>query len=101
VRIRVYSGRRWGAGSSFQRCFPIQVAETFTGTGIVQPDIFRGKSDRLEQVQRAEIDTVLGLDRSFEKEPNGRLAGEIIDFVRLRLEQDLEDATKVVESDRF
>jgi hypothetical protein len=36
-----------------------------------------------------------------EREADGRLAGEIINFVRLNLEKHLNDTTKIVQGDGF
>src|SRR5258708_34684903 len=85
----------------FRSRFVFQVTEAFTGRSIVQLDLLSHESNRFKQVQSAMIDTILILYRLLERQTNRRLAGKIVNLVRLGLKENLHNDTEVVEANEF
>jgi len=70
----------------------VMVAEALRRTGVEETAGFAALADTFEQVKGAVGDAVQGLERLDEGVGDGRLAGEVVDFVGVRFVEHLADA---------
>jgi len=73
------------------------IAEAFAGTGVVESNIAGEEADAFEQVEGADADAFEGFYRLFERQADGALPGQVVDFVGFEFGQHLQHAAKVAQ----
>ena len=77
-----------------------RVAEAFARAGVVEADRALQQPDRLEQIERGVRDALQRLGRLLERQPHRGLTRQVVDLVRLDLQQHADEAAKVGERRR-
>src|SRR5689334_4524648 len=76
----------------------VRVAKTFARSCVVQANRPIGKSNCLEQVERADAETLECVNGLLKGEADGALPRKVVDLVRLGFSDRLKNAAKISES---